>query len=80
MAKFLKKAEAQAEGNIRAYSEKQQAALSALQVRARRDRQTLMRMLAHIQVSRSCVPTVLTFYLPSIIPSRFNFIFLFTLQ
>lgn len=54
MAKFLKKAEAQAEGNVRAYNEKQQAALSALQVRARRDRQTLMRMLAHIQVSHCC--------------------------
>ncbi|KAK3859537.1 hypothetical protein Pcinc_034361 [Petrolisthes cinctipes] len=51
MAKFLKKAEAQVEGNVRAYSEKQQAALSALQVRARRDRQTIMRMLAHIKAT-----------------------------
>lgn len=49
VSRFLKKAESQVETNIRAYTDQQQAALHALQTRARRDRQTIMRLLANIQ-------------------------------
>lgn len=49
VAKFLKKAELQVESNICAYTEQQQSALCALQIRARRDRQTIMRILANLQ-------------------------------
>ncbi|XP_045583128.1 uncharacterized protein [Procambarus clarkii] len=49
VTRFLKKAESQVETNIRAYTDQQQTALHALQTRARRDRQTVMRLLANIQ-------------------------------
>lgn len=51
VTKFLKKAESQVESNIRSYTEQQQSVLSALQIRARRDRQTIMRMLSNLQTS-----------------------------
>ncbi|XP_064092292.1 uncharacterized protein LOC135205498 [Macrobrachium nipponense] len=51
VAKFLKKAESQVEANIRSYTEQQQAALSALQIRVRRERQTIMRILSNLQTS-----------------------------
>ncbi|XP_071515277.1 uncharacterized protein PRAS40 isoform X2 [Panulirus ornatus] len=51
VSKFLKKAEAQVEANIRSYTDQQQAALHALQTRARRDRQIVMRLLSSIQAS-----------------------------
>ncbi|KAK7084739.1 hypothetical protein SK128_006184 [Halocaridina rubra] len=51
VSKFLKKAESQVESNIRAYTEQQQSALSVLQIRAKRDRQTIMRILANLQTS-----------------------------
>lgn len=51
VAKFLKKAEAQVEANIRQYTDQQQAALNALQARTRRDRQTIMRLLANVQTA-----------------------------
>ncbi|XP_042878422.1 uncharacterized protein LOC122257281 isoform X1 [Penaeus japonicus] len=51
VAKFLKKAELQVEANIRQYTDQQQAALNALQARTRRDRQTIMRLLANVQTA-----------------------------
>ncbi|XP_042227373.1 uncharacterized protein LOC121869874 [Homarus americanus] len=51
VSRFLKKAESQVETYIRTYTDQQQAALHALQARARRDRQTIIRLLANMQAS-----------------------------
>ncbi|CAL4130793.1 unnamed protein product [Meganyctiphanes norvegica] len=51
VSRFLKKAEQQVEANIRTYTDQQQAFLSSLQTKARRDRQTLVRILSNIQIT-----------------------------
>lgn len=51
MTRFLKKAQSQVEANIQSYTKQQQAALQALTVRARQDRQTVMRLITNMQAN-----------------------------
>ncbi|KAG0722764.1 hypothetical protein GWK47_043913 [Chionoecetes opilio] len=49
MTRFLKKAQSQVESNIQSYTQQQQAALQALTLRARQDRQAVMRVMSNME-------------------------------